>query len=91
LPELVREAWQKRREHYTPKQRYLLGRPFDPAQLPTLLANAPMRRRHLLAAELCMRSQGALQVTTIGWTKVQRAQLGAAAVPASSRPTPVPG
>ncbi|HWB74082.1 MAG TPA: hypothetical protein VG755_03985 [Nannocystaceae bacterium] len=89
-PGVVREAWQKRREHYAAKQRYLLGRPFDPAQLPTLLASAPMRRRHLLAAELCMRSQGAMQITTIGWTKLQRAQLGAAVVPESARPTPVP-
>lgn len=90
LPEAMREEWQKRRAHWSAKQRYLGGRPFDPTQLVAYLVGAPMRRRHSLAAELSMTTQGASQVATLGWTRVQRAQLAAITLPASARPTPIP-
>jgi hypothetical protein len=76
-PEFMREQWQRRREQLAPKQRYLHGRPVDPGQLRGLLNSAPMRRRHLLAAELAMRTAGAAQVATTTWTRIQRAQLDA--------------
>jgi uncharacterized protein (TIGR02270 family) len=78
-PAAMREQWQRQREQLAAKQRYLHGRPVDSGQLRALLTTAPMRRRHLLAAELAMRSGGAAQLATTTWTRVQRAQLDAIA------------
>jgi uncharacterized protein (TIGR02270 family) len=86
LPEQLREQWQQRREHYAPQQRYFGGRAFDPGQLPALLRTAPMRRRHLLAAELTMRTAGLAQIATTTWTRVQRGQVDAAAAIAQASP-----
>lgn len=76
-PEVLRAAWTELRPHYETKVRYLGGRPFDPATLADALSRAPMRRRHLLAAELAMRTGGAAQIVTATWTRLQRGQIDA--------------
>ncbi|QDE86411.1 TIGR02270 family protein [Myxococcus xanthus] len=74
----VRSWWDKEKKRFVKGTRYLLGRPFNGSVLVEALETSPMRRRHVLARELALRSQGALMVRTRAFTHVQRAELATA-------------
>ncbi len=80
----VRGWWSAEKKRFVKDTRYLLGRPFSGSGLVEALETSPMRRRHVLARELALRSQGALVVRTRAFTHVQRAKLARARA-ASSR------
>lgn len=56
--------WQQTRPQMEPQRRYLEGRLFDSQVLLDALTHGSMRRRHVLALELALRSRGAHQVPT---------------------------
>ncbi|HYO59190.1 TIGR02270 family protein [Archangium sp.] len=60
----VADWWRQKRERFQPGMRYLRGRPYDAAALLEALGREPMRRRHMLAMELAIRSQGGRIVPT---------------------------
>jgi uncharacterized protein (TIGR02270 family) len=62
--EAIGQWWQQARPDMEPRQRYLEGKPFTPQVLIEALAHSSMRRRHVLALELALRSRGAYQVPT---------------------------
>lgn len=84
----VRAWWESARKQFNPGERYLSGRPFTLEGLYESLLVAPMRRRHVLALDLLLRSQGSLRVPTTAFTAWQRRALSA--VHASVRETTLP-
>lgn len=81
--------WKEARKDFELERRYLNGKPFRAEVLLEALLTAPMRRRHVLALELALRSRGELRVPTRAFTPHQRKALAAvrAATPARfSRP-----
>ncbi|WP_426755627.1 TIGR02270 family protein [Myxococcus sp. Y35] len=74
----IRNWWAAEKKRFVKGTRYLLGRPFSGSGLVEALETSPMRRRHILARELALRSQGALTVRTRAFTYVQRAELARA-------------
>lgn len=60
----VQAWWGESRTRFNPETRYLRGRPWSPAVLLQGLWTEPMRRRHSLALEVALRSQGAFQART---------------------------
>jgi hypothetical protein len=74
-PEAIAAWWATRRGRYVEVPRLIGGRPWSPDALIAALHTAPMRRRHLLALELQIRSGGALRVDTRSWTTLQCEQL----------------
>ncbi|GEL75582.1 TIGR02270 family protein [Myxococcus virescens] len=70
----VRDWWGAEKKRFVKDTRYLLGRPFSGSGLVEALETSPMRRRHVLARELALRSQGTLTVRTRAFTHVQRAE-----------------
>ncbi|ABF88839.1 conserved hypothetical protein [Myxococcus xanthus DK 1622] len=70
----VRGWWAAEKKRFVKDTRYLLGRPFSGSGLVEALETSPMRRRHVLARELALRSQGTLTVRTRAFTYVQRAE-----------------
>jgi len=54
----VEDWWKKARRGFERNRRYLHGKLFGAQVLLEELAQAPMRRRHLLALELAIRSRG---------------------------------
>jgi uncharacterized protein (TIGR02270 family) len=77
--EAIARWWSERRGAFDPTLRYLGGAIFDGAALVDALGRGPMRRRHALALELALRTQGAVFVNTRTWAHHQRAQLDALA------------
>ena len=75
-PDEIAAWWQENRSNFDPGLRYIAGRPFDRDALVDGLWNAPMRRRHVLAFELGVRSGGAF-VDTRAMCATQKLQLGA--------------
>jgi uncharacterized protein (TIGR02270 family) len=75
-PEAIATWWQAHRHELDPSLRYLGGRPLDRGPLVAGLWNAPMRRRHVLAFELGVRSGGAF-VDTRAMCATQKLQLEA--------------
>jgi uncharacterized protein (TIGR02270 family) len=75
-PEAIAAWWQAHRGELDPSLRYLGGRPLDRDQLVAGLWHAPMRRRHVLAFELGVRSGGAF-VNTRAMCATQKLQLEA--------------
>lgn len=75
LPEarVVAAWWQRERARFEQGRRYLRGRPYEPAVLLESLAGEPMRRRHVLASELLIRSRGTCLLPTRALTWRQRA------------------
>ncbi|NVJ20713.1 TIGR02270 family protein [Myxococcus sp. AM011] len=74
--------WKLERRRFDLERRYLHGEPFGMEALSAALLTAPMRRRHVLALEVTLRSRGRLNVPTRAWTSLQRkalANLGTAA------------
>ncbi|MFP2927133.1 TIGR02270 family protein [Pyxidicoccus sp. 3LG] len=77
LPEPVeiRTWWSQARSRFTPGTRYLYGKPFDAPALAQALLEAPMRRRHVLALELAIRSRGEHVLRTRAFAREQRSKL----------------
>ncbi|WP_426753613.1 TIGR02270 family protein [Myxococcus sp. Y35] len=71
----VADWWQRARKDYSRSARYLGGKPFSGDALLDVLARGPMRRRHVHAQELALRTQGAHNVQTLAFTARQRAEL----------------
>jgi len=73
LPQLSTIAgwWQQTRPHMARRQRYLEGALFGPQALLDALTLGSMRRRHVLALELAIRSRGAYQLPTCAFAKRQ--------------------
>lgn len=69
--------WKQQRGQFADKTRYLAGRPATVELLHHRLVNGPTRRRHALALELAVRTQGRLQVETRALVPEQRRQLAA--------------
>ncbi|ATB34084.1 TIGR02270 family protein [Melittangium boletus] len=81
--------WTDARKQFDPAVRYLRGSPWTPASLLQGLWTEPMRRRHALALEVTLRSQGIFQLRTRTFARHQLAAMEAirAAPPALlSRP-----
>ena len=74
----VETWWQAHASRFEGSQRYLDGQPVSVTSLFAYLQNGRGRRRHGIAAELAVRSGGALQLATTAWVHVQRQELAAA-------------
>ncbi|WNG13776.1 hypothetical protein [Cystobacter fuscus] len=59
-PEQVEEWWRDAQKGFSQNGRYLYGKPFEATWFLQVLARAPMRRRHVLALELAVRTRGQL-------------------------------
>lgn len=70
--------WKDARQRFSEGTRYLRGREFSLDVLLDELEQGPMRRRHVLALELALRSQCACQVQTRAFTLPQRTALAQA-------------
>jgi len=62
--EAIAQWWQKARPRLESGRRYLEGQPFTAQVLIDALAHGSLRRRHVLALELALRSRGAYRVPT---------------------------
>lgn len=71
----VRGWWEESRSRFVAGQRYLLGRPFSGAVLLEALETGSMRRRHVLARELAIRTKGQHVIPTRAFTPRQREAL----------------
>lgn len=74
----VADWWLRARRDFSRSTRYLDGRPFSGTALLDALAKGPMRRRHVYAQELALRTQGAHNVQTLSFTARLRAELARA-------------
>ncbi|WP_395848560.1 hypothetical protein [Cystobacter fuscus] len=74
----VADWWQRARQDFSRSARYLDGKPFSGTALLDALARGPMRRRHVHARELALRTQGAHDVQTLAFTARQVAELAGA-------------
>jgi uncharacterized protein (TIGR02270 family) len=75
--ERVKEWWNKNRSRFAPAVRYLGGVPFGVEPIGERLENGPMRRRHVLALELEIRTRGALRIQSRRWLREQKFSLAA--------------
>jgi uncharacterized protein (TIGR02270 family) len=73
--EAVSAWWQEARKRFDRGTRYVRGRAFTIEVLLEQLEQGPMRRRHVHARELAIRSQGACTIQTQAFTQRQRAEL----------------
>ncbi|HSP79808.1 MAG TPA: hypothetical protein VLQ93_14850, partial [Myxococcaceae bacterium] len=64
--EAIADWWRQARKQLEPRVRYLHGQPFSGRVLLQALEQASMRRRHVLALELSLRSGGALRLQARG-------------------------
>ncbi|WP_164017814.1 TIGR02270 family protein [Pyxidicoccus trucidator] len=64
----VQAWWKQHASRFQRGTRYLEGRPLDAAALLGALEGGSMRRRHVLARELAIRSRGSHRVRTLGPT-----------------------
>lgn len=76
--EQIARWWTQARKNFTARGRWLRGQALSAEVLLQALEQEPMRRRHLHALELALRSHGELQVQTRGWTVRQRTELARA-------------
>lgn len=74
----VRDWWAQNQTRFTKGTRYLLGQPFSGPVLLDALESSPMRRRHVLARELAIRTRGQHVIPTRAFTHRQRAALAQA-------------
>lgn len=74
-PTTITAWWAEQNQQFDPAQRYLDGQPRSLAGLLAALREGPLRRRHVLALELSLRSGGRAHVDTHAWASVQRRQL----------------
>ena len=70
--------WQEARSRFEEGKRYLLGQPFSGPVLVDALETSPMRRRHVLARELAIRTQGQHVIPTRAFISRQREGLARA-------------
>ena len=68
----VRDWWTQARTGFAQGTRYLLGQPFSGPVLLEALECSPMRRRHVLARELAIRTRGQHDIPTRAFTRRQR-------------------
>jgi uncharacterized protein (TIGR02270 family) len=69
--------WNEQRPHFDGDSRYMGGRPASFDLLYSTLVNGPMRRRHVTAVELAIRTEGRVQVQTRALVPTQRRQMAA--------------
>ncbi|HYO54547.1 TIGR02270 family protein [Archangium sp.] len=74
-PNAVRTWWREARHGFEPEGRYLHGKPARLDQFLEVLRGGPMRRHHVLALELAIRSQGRLFLQTSGGWRRQLRQM----------------
>ncbi|MCP3169952.1 TIGR02270 family protein [Myxococcus qinghaiensis] len=74
----VRTWWETARGRFVKGQRYLLGQPFSGPMLLEALESSPMRRRHVLARELAIRTGGQHVIPTRAFTHRQRTAIARA-------------
>lgn len=74
----VRAWWETARGRFVKGQRYLLGQPFSGPVLLEALESSPMRRRHVLARELAIRTRGQHVIPTRASTHRQRTAIAQA-------------
>ncbi|WP_228565129.1 TIGR02270 family protein [Myxococcus sp. AB036A] len=67
--------WSEARKRFDKGARYLLGQPFSGAVLVDALESSPMRRRHVLARELAIRTRGKHVIPTRAFSRRQRVAL----------------
>ncbi|QDE93694.1 hypothetical protein BHS06_34535 [Myxococcus xanthus] len=67
--------WSEARKRFDKGARYLLGQPFSGAVLVDALESSPMRRRHVLARELAIRTRGKHVIPTRAFSFRQRVAL----------------
>jgi uncharacterized protein (TIGR02270 family) len=72
--EAVRLWWKEERKRFDRGTRYVRGRPFSIDVLLEEFEQGPMRRRHVHAQELALRSRGACVLQTRAFTQRQRAE-----------------
>jgi uncharacterized protein (TIGR02270 family) len=75
VPAIIR-WWVQSQKRFDDQTRYIGGRPITFELLQQLLVDGPMRRRHAIATELSIRTEGCYQVQTRDFTAVQRQQMG---------------
>lgn len=74
----VADWWLRARQDFSRSTRYLGGKPFSGTALLEALASGPMRRRHVHARELALRTQGVHDVQTLAFTTRQLKELAEA-------------
>ncbi len=67
----VRDWWGRNRSRFTKGLRYLQGKPFSGPVLQEALASSSMRRRHVLARELAIRTHGRHVIPTRAFARRQ--------------------
>jgi hypothetical protein len=67
--------WKEARKDFARGTRFLRGRAFSLDGLLEEMEHGSMRRRHVLAVEFALRSQGACQLQTRAFTQLQHAEL----------------
>ncbi|HYO53978.1 TIGR02270 family protein [Archangium sp.] len=75
-PEAASAWWRQARKGFERSERYLYGQPFSAEMLLKVLERGPMRRRHVLALELAIRSKGKWRIQTRAFTCRQRVEMG---------------
>jgi uncharacterized protein (TIGR02270 family) len=73
--EAVATWWRQERGRFVRGTRYLMGHLFEGGVLLATLERGPMRRRHVLARELAIRTKGTSRVPTRAFARRQRAEL----------------
>jgi uncharacterized protein (TIGR02270 family) len=74
----VRDWWAQNQKRFAKGTRYLMGQPFSGPVLVEALESSPMRRRHVLARELAIRTRGQHVIPTRAFTHRQREALAQA-------------
>ena len=73
----IEQFWTEHAADFAPNRRYLAGESFGTGALTSQLERAPMRRRHVLALSLCIRTGATAWIDTRGWSAEQRSRLAA--------------
>jgi uncharacterized protein (TIGR02270 family) len=74
-PNAVTAWWENRRSGFAEGQRYVSGLPLDSDSLAQALVEQPLRRRHILALLLEIRTKGAVRLATRDWAHLQLGEL----------------
>uniref|UniRef100_UPI0013D75EB1 TIGR02270 family protein n=1 Tax=Myxococcus vastator TaxID=2709664 RepID=UPI0013D75EB1 len=74
----VKDWWARNHARFVKGTRYLQGQPFSGPALVEALESSPMRRRHVLARELAIRTRGQHRIPTRAFTHRQREALARA-------------
>ncbi len=74
-PTAVAGHWADAKDAFQPETRYLGGRPFGPKTALDYLEGSPLRRRHVIALAVAIRSGGRAWIDTRATTRMQRSQI----------------